>query len=105
MNATRHRPKESTEVLVQRLEANPLLKARISRILDLAENTDGEVITADEAEERAIQELRKLGQELLQGWGQRVAETEAQKLSKHPGVKAHLTRMFHKLPARPFSRR
>ncbi len=90
MNATRHRPKESTEVLVQRLEANPLLKARISRILDLAENTDGEVITADEAEERAIQELRKLGQELLQGWGQRVAETEAQKLAKHPGVKAHL---------------
>ena len=67
MNATRHRPKESTEVLVQRLEANPVLKAGISRILDLAENTDGEVITADEAEERAIQELRKLVQELLQG--------------------------------------
>ena len=90
MNTTRNCPKESSEALVQRLEANPLLKARISRILDLAENTDGEVITADEAEERAIQELRKLGQELLQGWGQRVAEKEAQKLSKHPGVKVHL---------------
>ena len=90
MNTTRNCPKESSEALVQRLEANPLLKARISRILDLAENTDGEVITADEAEARAIQELRKLGQELLQGWGQRVAEKEAQKLSKHPGVKGHL---------------
>jgi hypothetical protein len=54
--------------LEERLKGNPILRKRIESILDLAENTDGKFKTADEAEERAIEELRRLGNELLQEW-------------------------------------
>ena len=54
--------------LEERLQDNPILRERLESILDLAENTHGEFNTADEAEERAIEELRGLGNELLQEW-------------------------------------
>ena len=42
--------KQSTQDnFVERLEAHPTLKSRFESILDLAENTSGKVITADEA--------------------------------------------------------
>lgn len=52
----------------ERLQDNPVLRKRLESILDLAENAHGEFNTADEAEERAIEELRRLGNELLQEW-------------------------------------
>jgi len=54
--------------LEERLQDNPALRKRLESILDIAENVDGEFRTADEAEERAIEELRRLGNELLQEW-------------------------------------
>lgn len=54
--------------LEERLKDNPILRKRVESILDLAENVDGKFETADEAEERAIEELRRLGNELLQEW-------------------------------------
>jgi hypothetical protein len=52
----------------KRMEAYPDLVERFEAILDIAENTSGDLITADEAEERAIEEVRKLGHELLREW-------------------------------------
>jgi hypothetical protein len=46
-------------------------------MLDLIENAGGDLKRADEAERRAIEELRSMGQELLCDWGQRLADTEA----------------------------
>lgn len=54
--------------LEERLKDNPILRKRVESILDLAENADGKFKTADEAEEHAIEELRRLGNELLQEW-------------------------------------
>jgi len=54
--------------LDERLQDNPILRKRLESILDIAENTHGKFETADEAEERAIEELRCLGNELLQEW-------------------------------------
>jgi hypothetical protein len=54
--------------LEERLQGNPALRNRLESILDIAENVNGEFKTADEAEERAIEELRRLGNELLQEW-------------------------------------
>lgn len=65
--------------LVRRLERHPTVKARVGRLLDLIENTGGDLKRA-EAERRAIEELRKMGQELLQDWGQGRAEEEARQL-------------------------
>ena len=54
--------------LFRRLENHPHLKTRFQDILAIAENTSGELITADEAEAKAIEELQKLGKEIIQEW-------------------------------------
>jgi hypothetical protein len=71
---------ESESELARRLERHPTVKARVGRLLDLIENTGGDLKRADDAELRAIEELRKMGQELLQDWGQNRAEEEALQL-------------------------
>jgi hypothetical protein len=72
--------------VARRLEAHPALKARIMRILDVAENSAGDVTRADDAEQRAIDELRALGQELLHDWGQRREDVEFAKAKQQGGV-------------------
>lgn len=46
-------------------------------MLDLIENTGGDLKLADDAERQAIEELRRMGQELLGDWGQGRADEEA----------------------------
>ncbi|PYX84929.1 MAG: hypothetical protein DMG70_05215 [Acidobacteria bacterium] len=55
----------------ERLEKHPELKERFERIMDIVENVSGEVEKADEAERRAIEAVRQLGNEILLGWAQR----------------------------------
>ena len=71
--------------VVRRLNAHPVLKARIMRILDVAENSAGDVVRSDDAEQRAIDELRALGQELLHDWGQRREAAEFAKAKQQGG--------------------
>ena len=59
--------KDDLEFLTK-IKNNPDLKKRFEEILNIAENTSGELITAQQAEEKAIEEVRKLGQEVLKGW-------------------------------------
>ncbi len=59
---------ESSFSLAERLSKYPHLRHRMESILGIIENDDGSCQTADEAERRAIEEVRKLGQEVLQGW-------------------------------------
>ena len=55
----------------ERLEKHPELKERFERIMDIVENVSGEVEKANEAERRAIEAVRQLGNEILLGWAQR----------------------------------
>ena len=73
-----------------RIQAHPGLKERIEAILDIAENKSGELITADQAEGKAIEEIQKLGRELLKEWAvnQQVKATEIAKKT-HPSAKNH----------------
>lgn len=57
--------------LEERLREYPELRARFEEMLGIVENADGDIVKADEAEERVIQELRQLGHEALQGWAER----------------------------------
>jgi hypothetical protein len=57
--------------LEERLQEYPELRARFEEMLAIVENADGDIVKADEAEERVIQELRQLGQSALQGWAER----------------------------------
>lgn len=56
------------EFFFDRIKNHPRLKKRFNEILNIADNTSGELITADEAEMKAIEEVRKLGQEVMQEW-------------------------------------
>ena len=60
---------EQGEDVARRLERHPRIKARITKLLDLIENAGGDLRRADDAERRAIDELRAMGQEVLRGWG------------------------------------
>lgn len=75
-----------SEQVAQRLERHPEVMARVLRLLDVMENTQGDVRRADDAERRAIDELRAMGQEVLQGWGMHLAQKEAQALQASGGV-------------------
>jgi hypothetical protein len=54
--------------LIKRLEKYPHLRDRFEAILNIAENTTGELERADDAEMKAIEEVRKIGAELLRTW-------------------------------------
>jgi hypothetical protein len=71
-----------------RLESHPELLSRVERILDLVENTSGEVRRAAEAEECAIREIKALGQEVLQDWARGLAEETANQAVREGGVRA-----------------
>jgi len=56
--------------LLDRLTRHPHLKERIKSLLSIAEDSEGDLETADEAEGRIIQEVRQMGQELLTRWAE-----------------------------------
>ena len=74
------------ESIAERLERHPALKARMERMLDVVENAAGDVRRADDAERRAIEELRQMGLEVMQGWGQKTANEAALELDATGGV-------------------
>jgi hypothetical protein len=89
------------EHLINRLLKKPKLFARFGDILDITENVDGRCKTADEVEERAIEELRKRGNEVLHSWADTEAEvhdssvdqrTHRRKIKKNSTGKAVLER-------------
>jgi hypothetical protein len=59
------------QTLEERLRAYPELRARFEEMLAIVENAEGDIVKADEAEERVLEELRQLGQSALQGWAER----------------------------------
>jgi hypothetical protein len=69
-----------------RLSRHPQLEGRVERLLDLVEDRRDEWRKADDAEERVIEELRGLGQELLQDWAQGQLGKRAEELEQTPGV-------------------
>jgi hypothetical protein len=86
---------EQMTTLVERIRAHSGLEERIEAILDIMENKSGEFITADEAEGKAIEEIQKLGQELLRGWANNQQNKAIEKAEKtHPKIKRHGKKNF-----------
>jgi G:T-mismatch repair DNA endonuclease (very short patch repair protein) len=82
--------------LEERLQAHPRLRDRFHQILSIAEDAEGKVDKADEAEERVIEELRKLGQEVLQDWavGKEKQKVEQVKKELDRKIKGHGKKNF-----------
>jgi TolA-binding protein len=55
----------------ERLQKYPQLQKRVEELLDLVENSNGDVVKADEAEELLFEELRRMGQDTLTAWAER----------------------------------
>jgi hypothetical protein len=78
--------KDKDANFLRKLEEHPHLRKRFEEILNVAESDD--IVTADEAEERAIEETRKLGQEMLHGWAIRKHSKQIRKvMEEHPEAK------------------
>src|SRR6266571_2128767 len=72
--------------LLERLEKHPELMERFEMILDIVENAAGDVEKADEAERRAIEAVRQLGNEIVQGWAQRQHQKKENEYDQKPEV-------------------
>lgn len=69
----------------ERVIAHPELRARFEQILELVEDVDEQITTADEAEERAIEEVRRLGSEILHDWAvHRSSQADKRTLREKP---------------------
>ena len=60
-NLERNLEMTPTENFVARLGRHPQLQASMEALLEVVENAAGDVVKADEAEERVMEELRRLG--------------------------------------------
>ena len=70
---------QQNDNFLNRINQHPELKARVISILDLAENSEGDIIKADDAEKRVIEEVRKLGSEILHSWASKQIITSTEK--------------------------
>ena len=64
----------------QRLNKHPHLKKRIEELLEVVENTDGDFQKANDAEQRVIEELRKMGNEILHDWASNREKQEFERI-------------------------
>ena len=65
------------QVLCERLNRHPRLRARVENLLGVVEDAAGDCEKADAAERRVIEERRQLGNEALMAWVERGVEKGA----------------------------
>jgi hypothetical protein len=68
--------------LVERLEQHPKLKAGLEALLKIAENQDGKIELADDAEEMIITAGREFNHNMLELWAERQISTKAGEFEK-----------------------
>lgn len=81
-----HPPREQLSAeeqrLIQQLRQRPELMERFKHILEIAANSGGPIKTADEVEALLIEEMRRLGNATLQGWGEQVEQRLGEQLKQ-----------------------
>lgn len=60
----------TSERIEARLKRHPELKARIETLLSVVENAEGDLVKANAAEQRVVEEIQQLGQAALHPDGQ-----------------------------------
>ena len=79
--------KVSDEEIVRRLSRHPQIRSRVAELLAVVEDSNGDLRLADDAEDRLIEEMRRLGQEAMQSWAQGQVQRTEQEV-RHSG-RAH----------------
>jgi hypothetical protein len=77
--------------LEQRMAKRPHVLARFHAIADMLDQAVATGCTADEAEDRAIEQVRQLGRELLGDWAQEQQDSSlARARRQHPQAIKHI---------------
>ena len=71
---------------LRRLRENPELKAKIETLLAIIENAGGDVEKAAEAERRIIEEMRKMGNEVMHSWARHQQQKREAEYQAKPGM-------------------
>jgi hypothetical protein len=71
LNQSNESQAERIEQLLKKIEDQPEILGQLERILQIVENETGEAMTADEAEELLVWEMRRLGQIAMGSWARR----------------------------------
>ncbi|WYD81752.1 MAG: ISKra4 family transposase [Candidatus Electrothrix gigas] len=66
--------------LINQLNRHPDIKDRMKSIISIANNDGDGIVTADEAESRVIEEVRRMGNEVLTGWAESRVEKAGEAL-------------------------
>ena len=72
--------------LVRRLGAHPDLRSRIEALVLAVEDETGELKTADAAEMRVIEMMRRTGHDALQSWAHQQVEKTSRECKQTSGV-------------------
>jgi len=81
-------PSLSPQDFLDRLQRYPDLQAEFESLLLVVENSEGDVVKADQAEELVAQRLQLLGRQAIQSWASR----KHQKLQTESEARSDLTR-------------
>ena len=73
--------------LVDLLNTHPNLKERVVQLLHVVEDTDGNLEKADAAEQRVIEEVRKIGHTALTEWATNKNSQYEQELAEREGIR------------------
>jgi hypothetical protein len=86
--ANRKSPSLSPQDFLDRLQRHPDLQAEFESLLRIVENSEGDVVKADQAEELVARRLQLLGQQAIQSWANR----KHQKLQSESDARSDLSR-------------
>ena len=81
-------PSLSPQDFLDRLQRHPDLQAEFESLLQVVENSEGDVVKADEAEELVAQRLQLLGRQAIESWASR----KNQRLQAESDSRSDLTR-------------
>lgn len=81
------KPAATPKSLEERLQGHPDLQARIEDLLSVVENAEGDLMNANAAEQRVVEELRQLGQTALESWAISQNQHQSDEFSaEHPSA-------------------
>jgi hypothetical protein len=64
---------QKDQIFLNRLNEHPELRERMERLLDMVENETGNFTKANDAEQYTIEELRKMGNDILHSWAKKAS--------------------------------
>jgi hypothetical protein len=66
----------------ERLNSHPILRKRIHSLIEIIEDRPGNYNTADDAEEKIIEEVRLMGNELMEIWASEKESVRVEEVKK-----------------------